>query len=397
MRPTAGSTSILVFVVCILGFGCGQESIDSPALDLSQIELPSGFAISLYAAKVPNARSLSISPGGTLFVGTRQKDYIYALRDSDGDFVVDQQFQIGKGFVMPNGVAFRDGALYVAEVNRIWRFDDIEAVLDKAIKTSETRVQDGTLTEINLSELAGSAVIYDGFPSDRHHGWKYIAFGPDGKLYVPVGSPCNVCDRGDPYGTITRMNVDGSGFEIVARGVRNSVGFDWHPESDEMWFTDNGRDNLGDDIPSDEINRMAGPENHFGFPYVHAGTILDPEFGQDKSASDYSAPVQLLGAHKAALGMEFYTGSSFPEAYRNKIFIAEHGSWNRSEKVGYQLSVLSVHPDSTEESYTPFAKGWLQGETAWGRPVDVELLPDGSMLISDDLAGAIYRISYAGS
>lgn len=386
----------MLWMIGFVGTGCSHDTTNLTSEDLSRIKLPAGFSISVYASGISNARSLALSPGGTLFIGTRQKDHIYAIRDLDDDGVADQVFHIGHSLVMPNGVAFKDGALYVAEVSRIIRFDNIEAVLDEATKSSAGAVSSGNLTEFDISDLDISAVVTDQLPSDRHHGWKYIAFGPEGKLYVPIGAPCNVCNRGDPYATISRMNPDGSDFEIVARGVRNSVGFDWHPESGDLWFSDNGRDNLGDDIPPDEINRLRGPEVHFGFPFVHAGTILDPEFGQVQPPTDLQAPVQLLGAHVAPLGIEFYTGASFPEAYRGLLFVTEHGSWNRSSKVGYRIATLRVDPDSLSPVYSPFAEGWLTGELAWGRPVDVEMMLDGSLLVSDDLAGVIYRIAYAG-
>jgi glucose/arabinose dehydrogenase len=387
MRRKLISFLIPVVVLTFLGIGCRGESATSHTVDLSTIILPSGFEISIYADNVPNARSLALSPNGTLFVGTRQGDKVYALQDTDGDFVADLQYEIGEGLVMPNGVAFRDNSLFVAEVSRILRFDDIEN---------------------HLLEPPDAVVIFDDFPSDRHHGWKYIAFGPDGMLYVPVGAPCNVCDRGDPYGTITRINPDGSGFELFARGIRNTVGFTWHPETGEMWFADNGRDNMGDDIPADELNYAPAAGMDFGFPHVHAGTILDPEFGQDfeikgdseleksHSVAEFTRPAQLLGPHVAPLGIEFYTGENFPESYKNQLFIAEHGSWNRSVKTGYRISMVTIKSDQSTSDYTTFAEGWLQGEEAWGRPVDIELMLDGSILISDDLAGVIYRIHYTG-
>lgn len=388
-----------LIILSFLGFavaGCSNDAIDLSSEDLSRIKLPVGFSISVYAPGISNARSLALSPGGTLFIGTRQKDHIYAVRDLDDDGIADQVFHIGRSLEVPNGVAFKDGALFVAEVSRIIRYDNIEALLDEAVNVTDGTKSAGNLTRYDLSKIDISAVVTDQLPSDRHHGWRYIAFGPEGKLYVPIGAPCNVCNRGDPYATISRMNPDGSDFEIVARGVRNSVGFDWHPESGDLWFSDNGRDNLGDDIPPDEINRLRGPEGHFGFPFVHAGTILDPEFGQEQTPTDLQAPVQLLGAHVAPLGIEFYTGASFPEAYRGLLFVTEHGSWNRSSKVGYRIATLRVDPDSLSPVYTSFAEGWLTGELAWGRPVDVEMMFDGSLLVSDDLAGVIYRIAYTG-
>ncbi|HTY79355.1 MAG TPA: PQQ-dependent sugar dehydrogenase, partial [Candidatus Bathyarchaeia archaeon] len=240
-------------------------------------------------------------------------------------------------------------------------------------------------------------VVTDRLPKDRHHGWKFIAFGPDGKLYVPVGAPCNICEPDpDRYANIMRMNPDGSELETFARGVRNTVGFDWDPRTREMWFTDNGRDWLGDDAPPDELNHAPRAGMHFGFPYCHGGTISDPEFGRRRPCADFTAPAQNLGPHVASLGMRFYTGAQFPTAYRNQIFIAEHGSWNRSRKIGYRVTLVRLE-NGRAVAYEPFATGWLRGEDPWGRPADVLVMPDGSLLVSDDYAGAIYRISYRGA
>ncbi|HXV41677.1 MAG TPA: sorbosone dehydrogenase family protein [Anaerolineae bacterium] len=340
-----------------------------------EITLPPSFEISLYASDVPNARSLALSPNGTLFVGTRTAGNLYAVLDHNQDYQADEVITLQRGMNSPNGVALRDGALYVAEINRILRYDNIEA---------------------NLNNLPQPVVINDSFPSERAHGWKFIRFGPDGKLYVPVGMPCNVCEpNGEWYGTITRMNPDGTGLEIFARGVRNSVGFDWDPATGELWFTDNGRDEMGDDLPPDELNHAPQPGLDFGFPYCHGGEIPDPEFGQQHPCEEFTPPAHPLGPHVAALGMRFYTGAMFPEEYRNQIFIAEHGSWNRSEPIGYRIMLVRVE-NNRAVSYEVFAEGWLRGSQAWGRPVDLLVMPDGSMLVSDDEAGAIYRITYKG-
>jgi glucose/arabinose dehydrogenase len=341
-----------------------------------EIHLPPGFKIGFYARNVPNARSMALSPNGTLFVGTRQAGNLYAVLDRDQDYRADEVLTLGQGMNAPNGVAFRDGALYVAEINRVLRYDDIEA---------------------NLPDLPEPIVINDDYPSDGHHGWKFIRFGPDGRLYVPVGAPCNVCEtEGSPYGKITSIAPDGSDLQVYAQGVRNSVGFDWHPETGELWFTDNGRDMLGDDLPPDELNHAPQAGLHFGFPYCHGGTISDPEYGSLRPCQAFTPPAQPLGPHVAALGMRFYTADMFPEGYRNQIFIAEHGSWNRSVPIGYRISLVRLEGDQVV-SYQVFAEGWLQDNgQAWGRPVDVQLLPDGSMLVSDDTAGAIYRIWYEG-
>lgn len=337
------------------------------------INLPEGFQIAYFATGVNGARSMTLSPDGTLFVGTRDTGNVYALRDVNQDFVADEVIRIASGLNSPNGVAFKDGALYVAEINRILRFDDIEP---------------------QLANPPEPEVVYDGYPTDTHHGWKYLRFGPDGYLYVPVGAPCNICEPGEPYASITRLALDGSEPEIFASGIRNTVGFDWHPETGELWFTDNGRDNLGDDIPPDELNRATEAGLNFGYPYCHAGTIVDPEFGGDHTCDEFTPPAITLGPHVAGLGVRFYTGDMFPAEYQNQIFIAEHGSWNRTEPIGYRVSLVRLEGDQAV-SYDVFADGWLQDDgTVVGRPVDLLVLPDGSLLVSDDDAGAIYRISY---
>ncbi len=343
---------------------------------LSAINMPSGFKIDIYTDAVPGARSMAVSPSGVLFVGTRQIGKVYAVVDQDKDLKPDKVITLADGLNMPNGVAYWNGDLFVAEVGRILRFRQVESHLDQPL----------------LPE-----VVNQSYPNDLRHGWKFIRFGPDGKLYVPVGAPCNVCLSDDPiFATITRINRDGSGFEIFARGVRNTVGFDWHPRTGELWFTDNGRDWMGDNQPPDELNRANMQGLHFGFPYCHGGTIGDPKFGTVQSCEQFTAPVQTLGPHVAALGMRFYNGEMFPEEFRHQIFIAEHGSWNRNEKIGYRVSWVKLSGDKAI-SYEPFAQGWLAGSTVWGRPVDVEIMSDGSMLVSDDMSGIIYRISYAAA
>jgi len=340
-------------------------------LPLQSITLPPGFEITVFAHDVPDAREMALGDRGTLFVGSMRAGRVYAIRVRDGKPA--GTFTIASGLTMPVGVAFRDGALYVSEVSRILRFDGIEG---------------------NLEKPARPAVLPGRFPADTHHGWKFIAFGPDGKLYVPVGAPCNICGPDpDRYANIMRMNPDGSGLEVYARGVRNSVGFDWHPQTRELWFTDNGRDWLGDDVPDDELNRAPRPGMHFGYPYCHAGDVADPEFGRSRPCSEFQGPAVKLGPHVAALGMRFYTGTQFPPEYRGSIFIAQHGSWNRSRKSGYRVMRVELK-DSRPVRYLPFAEGWLQGEAAWGRPADVLVMPDGALLVSDDQAGVIYRIGY---
>ncbi len=350
--------------------------LGAESLPLDTIRLPAGFGIEVYAEGVFNARSMALSPNGTLFVSTRSAGNVYAILDNNKDNKADEIITIARGMWMPNGVAFKDGSLYVAEVNRVLRYDNIEA---------------------NLKNPPAPVVVNNSFPRDEAHGWKFIRFGPDGKLYVPVGAPCNVCERDDErYSTIMRMNADGSGLEIYARGIRNTVGFDWHPVTNELWFTDNGRDWLGDDLPPDELNRAHQPGLHFGFPYCHGGNIPDPDFGNKRKCEEFVAPEMNLGPHVAALGMRFYTGSMFPAEYRNQIFIAEHGSWNRSTPIGYRVTLVRVS-NNKAISYEVFADGWLQGSNAWGRPVDIQVMPDGSILVSDDHANAIYRIYYKGS
>ncbi len=342
------------------------------AIHLDRLALPPGFEIAVYADQVPNAREIALGAKGTVFVGSMGEGKVYALTDTRNQGRADRVRVIASGLEMPVGVAFHDGDLYISAVSRIWRLRDIENHLD---------------------DPPPPALVTDQLPRDRHHGWRFIAFGPDGKLYVPIGAPCNVCDRGQAYAKLTRMNADGSAMQDVAYGIRNTVGFDWRPGSNQLWFTDNGRDLMGDDIPSDELNRVSRIGEHFGFPYCHEGDLLDPEFGRGHSCKDYTPPVVKLGAHVAALGMRFYEGAMFPAAYRGAILIAEHGSWNRSRKVGYR--VMSVRLDGDRAaSYEPLVTGFMQDEQAWGRPVDVQPLPDGSVLISDDLAGAIYRLTY---
>lgn len=317
---------------------------------------------------------MAVSPGGTVFVGTAG-DKVYALTRRGGPARADPPVVIARGLHAPNGVAWRGGALYVAEVERIWRYDDIER---------------------RLASPGRPQLVEDGFPSETGHGLRVLRFGPDNWLYMGVGVPCNVCVKPDPYGTIIRLRPDGSSREIYARGIRNSVGFDWNPETRELWFTDNGRDWLGDDAPPDELDRAPGAGMNFGFPYCHGGTIPDPELGRLHPCSDFTPPEQKLGAHVASLGMRFYSGAMFPPDYRGQVFIAEHGSWNRSRKAGYRVSLVTVaHGRAT--GYRPFAEGWLQGEKPWGRPVDVLVMPDGALLVSDDFAGAVYRISYGGA
>jgi glucose/arabinose dehydrogenase len=361
--------SVLVVLVALASVSSGQQR----TLPLQLIKLPPGFQIETYADGVDNARQMALGPSGVLFVGSRSAGNVYAVVDSNKDHRADRVLKIASGLSMPSGIAFRDGSLYVAEISRVSRYDNIETRLDNP---------------------PAPVVVNGSLPAERHHGWKFIAFGPDGLLYVPVGAPCNICESKDPrFASITRMKADGSGFEIFASGIRNTVGFDWHPETKELWFTDNGRDMLGDDVPGDELNLAPKAGMHFGYPYCHAGTVKDPEFGAKRACSEFTPPAQVLGPHVAAIGMRFYTGEMFPPEYRNQVFIAEHGSWNRSTPLGYRIMTVKVE-DGKAVSYTPFAEGWLQGSKAWGRPADVLVAPDGSLLIADDSADVIYRITY---
>jgi hypothetical protein len=372
LTGTKGLTLLHRLLITTLLLFTGIARADT--LPLDRLRLPSGFSIELLA-RVPNARAMALGTGNVLYVGSREAGKVHAL-ELDTQYRAGPLHEVASGLLMPSGLAFRDGALYVAAVNRILRYDDIGR---------------------HLQRPAPPMVVRDDLPVDRHHGWKYLGFGPDGWLYVPVGAPCNICEPDpDRYAVILRMRPDGSDLQTYARGIRNTVGFDWQPGTGLLWFTDNGRDLLGDDVPPDELNRATGPGQHFGYPYCHAGSVPDPEFGAKRPCSDFTPPVQKLGAHVASLGLRFYTGMQFPPAYRGQIFIAEHGSWNRSKKSGYRISLVKVE-GGRAVSYEPFITGWLQGETAWGRPADVLVLPDGSLLVSDDHAGAIYRVRYQGS
>ncbi len=354
------------------------ELVSSEGLSLEDVQLPAGFKIDVFA-RVKGARSMARSTNGTLYIGSRG-DKVYAVKDTNGDWKADEKYVLAEGLNMPNGVALKDGNLYVAEVSKMWRFDDIDN---------------------NLSVPPPPKLIYDDYPKDDHHGWKYIAFGPDGKLYVPVGAPCNICkSKNEIYASITRMNADGSGREVYSHGVRNTVGFTWHPETGDMWFTDNGRDWLGNDEPPCELNRITAAGQHFGYPYCHGGYFKDPEFGDRRPCEDFVKPAQNLGPHVAPLGVKFCASKSFPSEYYMQIFIAEHGSWNRDREVGhtgYKITLVT-EKNGVGTSYTAFATGFLNIETnkAWARPVDIIFVPDGSMLISDDLGGTIFRIWYEG-
>jgi glucose/arabinose dehydrogenase len=358
----------VVGLLMILSSACSKEK----SLPIEKIQLPPGFKISLYAVNIPNARGMALGRNGTVFVGSRAAGNVYAITDNPNDPNSKKVFTIAQDLQLPVGVAFKDGALYVSAVSQILRFDDIEN---------------------NLANPPEPIIVNDSFPKKKHHGWKFIAFGPDELLYVPVGAPCNNCLSDDPrFASIMRMKPDGKDLEIFAHGVRNTVGFDWHPDTKELWFTDNGRDWLGENSPPDELNHAPRKDMHFGYPFCHGQAISDPEYGKQRNCDGFTPSEVQLGPHVAALGMRFYTGTMFPEQYKGKIFIAEHGSWNRLTPIGYRITL--VDPENTQESYEIFAQGWLQGRSAWGRPVDILNLPDGSLLVSDDAAGVIYRITY---
>lgn len=340
---------------------------------VSDIRVPDGFRVEIYAENVDNARSLALGKEGTVFVSTRRDGRVYAVTGATPD--ERRVIELARGLQTPNGIAFRDGDLYVAEIRRILRYDDIEQHLD---------------------DPPDAVVVVDDLPGERHHGWRYIGFGPDERLYLSIGAPCNVCDR-DGYGVIVSMLPDGSDRRVEARGVRNSVGFTWHPDTGELWFTDNGRDMLGDNLPPGELNRLTSRNQHFGFPYCHGGDLADPSFGDERECAEFVAPAQKLGPHVAPLGVLFYTGESFPAEWQGQAFIAEHGSWNRSRKIGYRVTVVRME-QGMATGYDVFAEGWLHGdEEVSGRPVDLLQLPDGSLLVSDDLGGRLYRIQYVDS
>jgi glucose/arabinose dehydrogenase len=337
----------------------------APRID--EIRLAPGFRISVYTDNVRDARSLALGARGTLFAGSSRGD-VYAVPPGGGAARV-----IASGLQAPHGVAFHDGALYVAEIGRVLRFDGIEE-----------RLRDPPKPTVEVDDL----------PRERHHGVKTLRFGPDGMLYISIGSPCNVCEPRELFGNISRLDPSSGKREVYARGIRNSVGFDWDPKSRELWFTDNGADNMGNDVPPDELNHAPRAGMNFGFPYCHGGDVPDPKYGKGHACKDFAPPARKLGAHVAALGMRFYTGAKFPEPYRGAIFIAEHGSWNRNPKSGYRVMVVRINAGRAV-TYETFAEGWLQGDEAWGRPVDVIVAQDGALLVSDDKAGAIYRIDYA--
>lgn len=360
--------SPLFRIAAIALLACGSAAADP----LEGVTVPAGFRISVLTDDVPDARGLAFGQNH-LFVGSRGADKVYAVDWPPGADGRAKARVVLDDLTNPHGVAFRDGALYVGERTRIARYDAIETSLDAPPRP---------------------AVVLGNLPDIPHHGMRTIHFGPDGLLYLSVGVPCNVCARKDPFGQILRLDAKAASPkpEIYATGIRNSVGFDWDANG-EMWFTDNGRDLLGDDIPDDELNHAPKAGMDFGFPYCHNGTIPDGEFGKERPCKDFVAPAYGLGAHVAALGIAVYDGKAFPQEYEGALFIAEHGSWNRSSKVGYRVTVAKVKGGKVQKPEV-FASGWLKGQSVDGRPVDVVVAPDGSLVVSDDKAGAIYRIEY---
>jgi len=343
-------------------------------LPIEKLKAPKGFKIELYAAGVGNARTLRQGDKGTVFVGSRLLDKVYAIVDRGGKREVKP---IYSGLYRPNGLAFKDGALYIAELSRISKVEKIEDNLDNPPKP---------------------VVIYDDLPKDETHGWKFLTIGPDDKLYFQVGAPCNICMPSPAHAQIRRINLDGSGAEVVARGIRQIVGMDFSPITKQLYFTENSRDWLSEDIPEDKLNRLTQPgKDNFGYPYCHQGNIADQEFGWGHSCDEFTKPIALLGPHTAALGMRFYTGNTFPSEYRNAIFIARHGSWNRTKKLGGDIVVARLSEDGAVKSIEPFITGFIENNNYVGRPADVEFVKDGSMLISDDFNGAVYRVTYSST
>lgn len=361
-------------IAILLLFLISPAEAQEPSEIVKEINLPEGFIIEVFARDIDNARSLAKSDNEVIFVGNRKGGKVYALVDSDKNGVADETHILAKELNQPNGVAFKDGDLYIAEIHRVTVIRDVLSKL-------------GTQPELE--------VIRDDFPTESHHGAKYIAFGPDGKLYVPIGAPCNICLKEDErFASIMRMNADGSELELYASGVRNTVGLAWHPQTKELWFTDNGRDWLGDNKPNDELNHAPQKGMHFGYPFCHNGDLPDPKFGTERECSEFTPPVQKLLPHIAPLGLTFLGQDAFPEEYKNSVFVAEHGSWNRTTPIGYRISRVELDGNKSVK-YEAFADGWLDGAKRLGRPVDILELNDGSLLVSDDFANCVYRITYS--
>jgi glucose/arabinose dehydrogenase len=344
------------------------------AIPISKMKLPPGFKAEIWATGMPGARAMAKGENGKIYIGTRGIGRVYELTNNGttrtSRVVVDKLTQ-------PAGVEYRNGALYVMAIDKVLRFDGIAA-------------------NPNVAPVDMTAAF--NLPKEQHHNWKYIRFGPDGKLYVPFGAPCNICEQPAEYAQIRRYNPDGSGMEVLARGVRNTVGFDFHPITKELWFTNHGRDWMGDDTPDDTFNRLSSTGLNFGFPYCHAGNIPDPDFKKADACNGVTQPVAKMGAHVAVMGVHFYTGKMFPAAYQNAALIARKGSWNRNKKSGYDVVMVRANPDGTLAQVTPFISGFMDSSdnSFWGRPAYMMQLEDGSLLLSDEQLGAIYRITYGG-
>src|SRR5688500_15586913 len=343
-------------------------------IPVSKLKAPNGFKVELWASGLPGGRAMALSDDGKkVYVGTRGIGRVYEVTDEGGKRSVRT---VADKLTQPAGVAYKDGALYVFAIDKVLKYDGIA-------KNANAEPQDLTAK----FEL----------PPEQHHNWKYVAFGPDGKLYVPFGAPCNICEPTSEYAQIRRYNADGSGKEVIATGVRNSVGFDWHPKTRELWFTDHGRDWMGDDGPEDELNRLAKPGENFGFPYCHADGKPETDFKKQDGCKGVTRPVALMGAHAAAMGVKFYTGTMFPAEYQNTMFIARKGSWNRTKPNGFDVVNVRASADGKSAKATPFLTGFNEGGEGykfWGRPAYVAQMPDGALLVSDEQVGAIYRISY---
>ncbi len=355
------------------------SSVQAQNVELDKLALPDGFSIEIYA-NVRNARQMSLGDDGTVYVGTRNRagGRIFAIPDADGDGKADEVITIAGGLKTPSGLTYHNGDLYIGAISRIYRIKDIDN---------------------NYMNSPKPEVVTADLPDKTHHGWKFLEFGPDGLLYIPIGAPCNICEPEAPiFASIHTMDINNpdAGFELYASGVRNSVGFDWDPIGGDLWFTDNGGDGLGDEMPADELNHATKRGQNFGYPYIHQGDTQDPTFGEGHDPADYTPPAQKLAPHAGAVGMAFYKGDMFPEKYKNNIIIAEHGSWNRTDAAGHtghMLTLVTVE-NGKAVKYEPFITGFLQNNEAWGRPTDVLELRDGSLLIADDKANAVYRVTY---
>ena len=350
----------------------GLIALPTEDIPTAKLKVPPGFKVELWASGLANARSMVVGTNGTLFIGTRFPGNVYAVTEKDGKRVNQT---IAKGLHRPNGVAFKDGALYVAELSRILRYDYIESQLDNP---------------------PAPVVVFDALPKDEAHGWKFMTFGPDGKLYFQIGTPANIVVPPLTHAQIVQLDLKTKTLRTVATGIRNSVGMAFHPVTEQLWFTNNARDWVNDELPNDTLNHITHKGMNFGYPFCHQGDLLDPDFGKGRTCDEFDAPDMLLGPHVAALGMRFYTGKMFPAAYQNNIFIAEHGSWNRTKKTGYLVSRVTLDKNGKPVKKEPFLTGFIDGEDFWGRPADVHVMPDGALLVTDDVAGAVFRVTYAG-